>query len=92
MSTIGDPLYDPGGDVGARKLSSPTIQGRRKEALNRSLTAPLGPGGNLMSEGCPALNPSGAEPSVTMRMCGRMYGSTPSNWSQTYWSISQGGG
>jgi hypothetical protein len=31
-----------GVDVGARKLSSPTIQGRRKETLNRSLTARSG--------------------------------------------------
>jgi hypothetical protein len=84
-------LYDPGGDVGARKLSSPTIRGRRKEALNRSLTALLGLGGGPMGKRCPALNPSGAEPSVAMRLRGRVYGPAPPNRSQTYRSISRGG-
>jgi hypothetical protein len=49
-----------------------------KEAMNRSLTASLGLGGDLMSERCPALNPFGAEPSSPNR-------------SQTYWSISREG-
>jgi hypothetical protein len=44
-----------------------------------------------MSERCLALDPSGAEPSVTMRMRGRVYGPAPLNRSQTYRSISQGG-
>jgi hypothetical protein len=55
-----------------RKLNSPTIRGRRKEALNRSLTVVLGLGSYPMSERFPTLKPSGAEPSVTMKMCGRM--------------------
>jgi hypothetical protein len=78
-------------DVGVRKLSSPTIRGRRKKDLNRSLTASLELGGDPMSERCPALNPSGVEPFVTMSMRGWVYSPAPLNWSQKYRSISQGG-
>jgi hypothetical protein len=84
-------LYDLRGDVGARKLNSPTIQGQRKEALNRSLAALLGLRGNPMGKRCRVLNPSEVEPSAAMRLHGQVYGPTPPNRSQTCRSISKGG-
>jgi hypothetical protein len=54
--------------VGARKLSSPTIRGQSKEAMNRSLIALLGLGGGPMGERCLALDSSGAKTSVAMRL------------------------
>jgi hypothetical protein len=81
-------MYDPRGNVGARKLHSPNIRGQRKESLNRSLAAPLGLGGDPTNVRCPILNPSRDETSVAMRMCGWMDGPTSPDRSQTYRLIS----
>jgi hypothetical protein len=59
--------------------------------MNRSLTALLGLGGGPMGERCPALDSSGAETSVAMRLRGRVYGPAPPNRSRIYRSISRGG-
>jgi hypothetical protein len=70
-------LYDLGGDVEAR--DTPSIRGRKKETLDKSLVVPLNLGGSLTDAGCPALDSSGVDPSNSMRMYGLMHGSTPPN-------------
>jgi hypothetical protein len=68
-------LYDPRGDVGAGY--TPSIRGRRKETLDRSLVAHLNLGGSLTGGRHPALDPSRANPSNSMRMYGLMCSSAP---------------
>jgi hypothetical protein len=72
--------YDPGGDVG--EGYTPSIRGRKKETLDRSLAAHLNLGGGLTGGRRPALDPSGTNPSSSLRMRGLMYGSTPPNRSR----------
>jgi hypothetical protein len=70
-------LYDPGGDVGTR--DTPSIQGRQKETLDRSLATHLNLGVSLTNGRRPTLDPSRANPSNYLRMYGLMYISTPRN-------------
>jgi hypothetical protein len=72
-------LHGPGGHGGAG--DTPSIQGRKKETLDRSLAAPLNLGGSLMDRGRPALDPFGADPSNSLRMYGLMHGLALLNWS-----------
>ena len=74
--------------IGARKPYSPTIQGLRKETLNTYLAAQLGLEGSPTSGKHPTLESFRVDPFVSMRMCSRMSGATPSNWFQRYQSIS----
>jgi hypothetical protein len=80
-----------GGHVGARELNSPTIQGRRKKTLNRTLVAQLKLGGNMMSGRCPTRDPTRVSLSSTIRICGLMSGLAPLNRTRRYRSISQRG-
>jgi hypothetical protein len=72
--------YDPRGDVGARY--TPSIQGQKKETLDRSLAAHMNLGGSLTSGRRYVLNLSGANPSISLRMHGLMYSSAPPNRSR----------
>jgi hypothetical protein len=59
-------LYDPRGDVGVG--DTPSIQGPKKETLNRTSIALPKLGGGLTNGRCPALQLSGASPSNSLRM------------------------
>jgi hypothetical protein len=78
------------GDVGVRDPCSLTIQGQRKETLNRTLAAQLELGGNPTSGRHPSLDLSRVGPSITMKMCGLMSGLAPLNQPRGYHSISLG--
>jgi hypothetical protein len=72
-------LFDLDGDVGAG--DTPSVQGQKKETLNRTLIALSKLGGGLTNGRCPALQLSGASPSNSLRMRGLMCQTTFMNWS-----------
>jgi hypothetical protein len=73
-------MYDPGEDVGAG--NTPSIQGQKKETLDRSLGAHLSLEGVLVNKTRPALDLFGANPSSSMRMYGLVFHLAPLNRSQ----------